>query len=352
MSRMAGVKFAGAYTALATPFEKGAEAVDYEEYKKLAEFNAENGIAGFVVNGTTGESPTTTREEYVKMLETAIEAGDGKTIVAGSGGNNVAKCDDYTNDAAELGAHACLLVDCYYNGPSSLELRLEYHGYLAGKYPEMSFMPYIIPGRCGCELSVEDLAILRQEHPNVVAVKEATGDLERMKKTRRLLDEDFTIMSGDDDKTLAMMLDPAISAAGVVSVWSNVFPKSICEMVAAAAAGNAAEAKKIEESLKPIFGKVTVKTTEKVSIGGKDFEVVQKFRNPVGLKIAMEGLGMCSGEMRRPLGKLSVGGVAVLRQALREAYQKSPELYKPLEGFFEVDAQERIENDKYWTRHY
>ncbi len=346
------MKFAGAYTALATPFSAGADTVDYESYERLAEFNLKNGIAGLIVNGTTGESPTTTHEEYVRMLETAMASAGEKAVVAGSGGNNVAKCDAYTRDAAELGASACLLVDCYYNGPSSMEMKNEYYGFLASKYPQMSFMPYVIPGRSGCELSVEDLAALREEHPNIVAVKEATGDLERMKKTRQLLGGEFTIMSGDDDKTLSMMLDGAIGAAGVVSVWSNVFPKAVSEMVAAARAGKADEARKIEESLKPVFGKVTVKTTEKVSVGGKQLDVGQRFRNPVGLKTAMDGLGMISGEMRRPLGKLSANGVAALRQALSESYQKSPGLFAPIEEFFGVDAGDRLGNDKYWTMHY
>ena len=132
-------------------------------------------------------------------------------------------------------------MDCYYNGPSSLELRTQYYEVIAKAFRKAFIMPYIIPGRTGTKMEVEDLAILHRKFKNVRSVKEATGDLARMARTRTLLGEDFDILSGDDDKTYEMMTRQDIRSSGVVSVIANIVPGPIGEMVKALSIGNMAE---------------------------------------------------------------------------------------------------------------
>ncbi len=234
-------RFEGAWTALVTPFTS-RDRVAWAEFERLVDFQVKQGITGLVPTGTTGESPTLTWPEHNRVIEATVRLAAGKCFVlAGTGSNSTDEALRGSRHAMEAGAHGVLLVDCYYNGPSSLELRREYHGVIAAACPEAMIVPYIIPGRTGCALAPEDLAILAQEHPNVRAVKEATGDLKRMAYTRSLVGDDFDIMSGDDNLTPAMMADPAIGASGVISVVSNVVPAAVEAMVRAFAGGQAAD---------------------------------------------------------------------------------------------------------------
>ena len=161
-----------------------------------------------------------------------------------------------------MGAQAALLVDCYYNGPSSLELRTQYYEVIAKAFRKTFITPYVIPGRTGTKLEVEDLAILHRKYKNVRSVKEATGDLERMARTRTLLGEDFDILSGDDDKTYEMMTRQDIRASGVISVISNIVPGPIHEMVQAIKQGDLGKANRFKRTLDPLFKLVTVSTVE------------------------------------------------------------------------------------------
>jgi 4-hydroxy-tetrahydrodipicolinate synthase len=205
-------------------------------------------------------------------------------------------------------------------------------------------MPYVIPGRTGTKLEVEDLAILHRKYKNVRSVKEATGDLERMAKTRALLGEDFDILSGDDDKTYEMMTRPDIRASGVVSVMSNIVPGPIGEMVRAIRSGDMVKANRLKDVLDPLFKVVTVNTMESY----EGFEVPAKFRNPSGIKAMMRGLGLPSGPCRPPLGKLTPKGVGVVRNALQEVYEKDKEVFRPLQEFYKINIEERLSNDRYW----
>ena len=169
---------AGSYTALATPFENGE--VDYDGLAKLADFQIANGITGILAVGTTGESPVLNWEEHNKVVEVIAKKAKGKCIcVAGTGSNNTKESLEATHHAAEVGADAVLLVDPYYNGPSSIEIRKEYVVPIARAYPDLDVIPYVIPGRTGAQLLPEDLALAYKECPNVATVKEATAKLER-----------------------------------------------------------------------------------------------------------------------------------------------------------------------------
>jgi 4-hydroxy-tetrahydrodipicolinate synthase len=336
-------RFEGCWTAMVTPFNRKGE-VDFEGLEKNLQFQIENG-ANLVPTGTTGESPTLDWREHDRVItKTTQLAKDKVFVIAGTGSNSTKEAVRGSKHAVEVGAQGLLLVDCYYNGPSSLELRTQYYEVIAKAFRKAFIVPYIIPGRTGTKLEVEDLAILHRKFKNLRSVKEATGDLERMAKTRNLCGEDFDILSGDDDKTFEMMTRNDIHASGVVSVMSNIVPGAVGEMVKAIRDGNMERANRMKDILDPLFKVVTVNTIESY----EGFEVPCKFRNPLAIKTMMKGLGLPSGPCRPPLGKMTPKGVEVVRNALKEVYEKDKEVFWPLQEFYKINIEERISNDKYW----
>ncbi len=334
----------GCWTALVTPFTaKGG--LDLEGLRKNVTFQIEGG-AKLVPTGTTGESPTVDWKEHNQIIEEVVRLAKGRSFVmAGTGSNSTQEALRGSRHAVEAGAEAVLLVDCYYNGPSSLELRTEYYAVVAKELPHAFITPYVVPGRTGTQLEVEDLAILHRTYNNVRAVKEATGDLERMAKTRRLLGDGFDILSGDDDVTFAMMTREDIRAQGVVSVIANVVPGALAEMTAALNGGDIARGKGLAEALDPLFKIVTVKTVEEY----EGFQVPCKFRNPSAIKTLMRGLGMPAGPCRPPLGRMTPTGAGVVRDAVKTVYENNPEVLTPIQDFYKVDLEERIYRDEHWV---
>jgi 4-hydroxy-tetrahydrodipicolinate synthase len=336
-------RFEGCWTAMVTPLNRKGE-VDYEGLEKNIQFLIENG-SNLLPTGTTGESPTLDWKEHDRVITKTAKLAKGKAfVIAGTGSNSTKEAFRGTKHAVEVGAQGALLVDCYYNGPSSLELRTQYYEVIAKAFRKAFIMPYIIPGRTGTKLEVEDLAILHRKYKNVRSVKEATADLERMAKTRNLCGEDFDILSGDDDKTFDMMTRSDIRSSGVVSVMSNIVPGPILEMVMAIRKGEMERANRLKEVLDPLFKVVTVNTIESY----EGFEVPNKFRNPVGIKTMMKGLGLPSGPCRPPLGKITPKGVDVVRHALKAVYEKEKTVLMPIQEFYKVNIEDRIYNDKYW----
>jgi 4-hydroxy-tetrahydrodipicolinate synthase len=338
---------AGCYTALATPF-RGDE-VDYEGLEKLIDFQIQNGISGILAVGTTGESPVLTWHEHNQVIEAVAGKTRGTCIcIAGTGSNNTRESLEATEHAAAVGAEAALLVDPYYNGPSSLEIRREYVAPIAEAFPDLEFIPYVIPGRTGAHLLPEDLALLYKAYPNVNTVKEATADLDNMRRTRKCCGPDFTILSGDDAMTFEMMVDPQIKASGVISVASNVAPGAVAGMVQLLLKGNMSEAASLKKKLDPLFNLVTVKTMEKTPYG----EVVCRARNPLAYKVLMSILGMPSGMCRPPLGKMTKNGVEKVLEAARSVQRNAPEILEPLSEYFKVDIGARLENPANWEKLY
>ena len=334
---------AGCFTAIITPFKN--DAVDYEGLEKLSEFQIKNGITGILAVGTTGESPVLSWDEHNRVIElVAKKTKDNCICIAGAGSNNTKESLEGTKHAVAVGADAVLLVDPYYNGPSSLEIRREYIAPVAEAAPHIEIIPYVIPGRTGAQLLPEDLAILNQTYKNVNTVKEATANLENMRSTRKCCGPDFTILSGDDGMTFEMMLDPQIKASGVISVASNVAPGPITEMVRLLEQGKEQDAKKLLTALEPLFGLVTVKTMEKTPYG----EVGCRARNPLGFKTLMSILGMPSGGCRQPLGKMTRNGLETVLSAVRKVQADTPEILKPVAEFFNVDIEERLNNPSSW----
>jgi len=328
---------AGCFTAIITPFKN--DAVDYEDLRKLSDFQIKNGITGILAVGTTGESPVLTWDEHNRVIETVAETTKDKCLcIAGAGSNNTKESLEGTKHAVSVGADAVLLVDPYYNGPSSIEIRKEYIAPVAEAAPGIEIISYVIPGRTGAQLLPEDLALLNETYDNFNTVKEATGNLENMRKTRKCCGPDFTIMSGDDGMTFEMMSDPQIKASGVISVASNVAPKAISQMVRLLRDGDQAGAKKLLDALKPLFDLVTVKTMEQTPFG----EVVCRARNPVAYKTLMSILGMPSGGCRRPLGKMTRNGLETVLKAARNVQANHPEILEPVAEFFNVDIERRL----------
>ncbi|MCZ7682167.1 MAG: 4-hydroxy-tetrahydrodipicolinate synthase [Sandaracinaceae bacterium] len=341
----------GTWTALATPFTADGT-IDLEAYRRLVRFQRDEGATGVVPCGTTGESPTLTWEEHDQLVDACVREGGGRLgVLAGTGSNNTEEAIRGTRDAREHGASAALLVDCYYNGPSSLELRTEYYERVLEAVPEIPIVPYVIPGRTGCALSAEDLAVLHLGDPKrVPAVKQATGDLERMRRDRALCGEGLAIMSGDDDLTLPMMRDAGIRAAGVISVMGNLVPGPLSELVRAQASGDAARAGELGAALAPLFKLVGVSAPGVRTLpGGRELSVEDKFRNPVPLKTMMGGLGMIDARCRRPLGRMTAPAVATCREALRAVWRAAPEVLRPIEEAFGVRVEARLEDDACWS---
>jgi 4-hydroxy-tetrahydrodipicolinate synthase len=337
-------RYRGAYTATVTPFSMDGKQVDYDALRELCEFQVKEEISGIVSVGTTGESPTLTWEEHLKAFSTTFDTvGSQSTVIASTGSNSTAECLEATKHAIEIGIKHVLLVDPYYNGPSSLEIRREYIEPVASAFPETGVIPYIIPGRSGTQLLAQDLAISYEHHRNVSAVKEATGDFSNMQQIRSMCGPDFVILSGDDDKTLQMTLNQNIRASGVISVASNVAPKAVQEMCQKALTGAIDEARSTANALQPLFDVITVKTTEQTHKG----TVNCKARNPLPVKTLMGILGMPVGPLRPPMGRMTKQALNTVLNKARKIQAEHPEIFEPLARFFDVDVDERLSNEKY-----
>ncbi|MCW4006891.1 MAG: 4-hydroxy-tetrahydrodipicolinate synthase [Candidatus Bathyarchaeota archaeon] len=336
--------FSGCYTALVTPILANRE-LDYEGLRRLVEFQINEGVSGILACGTTGESATLDWNEHNKVTEKINEyVGDDGLTMAGTGSNSTQEAIEGTLHAQHLGIKCVLLVDPYYNGPSSLEIRKEYLEPVAEQFPDIQVIPYVIPGRTGTQLLPQDLAMLHKQCPNNVrAVKEATGNFENMQLTRKFCGADFDILSGDDEKTFRMITSPDIKAAGAISVTSNIAPRAVSDMIRFAREGQTEQAQQLFDALQPLFGLVTVKTQEPTPYG----EVLVKARNPLPCKTLMNILGMPSGSCRQPLGKMTKAGIEVVLQVARTVYEANPEILEPIAEYFDVNLQTRLSDPKY-----
>jgi len=340
-----GQVFQGCYTALVTPMKgPGAGEVDYEALERLVEFQVAGGVSGILAVGTTGESATLTHDEHSEVIVRIHQfAAERCAVIAGTGSNCTAECLETTRHAAEHGVKAVLLVEPYYNGPSSIEIRKEYIEPVARQFPDVQVIPYVIPGRSGTQLLPEDLALLKRACDNVNAVKEASGDMSNIRRTRAYCGPDFDILSGDDDNTLRMMSEPEIGASGAVSVVSNVAPGAVQRMTECALEGDLEGGRRLASALQPLFDIVTVKTREDSPWGGR----LCKARNPLPIKTLMRLLGMPVGGMRRPLGKMTPAGLDVVVGAARKVWENNPEILQPIAETFDVDVGVRLSRLEY-----
>ena len=275
-------QFTGSYTALVTPFRRGA--VAFDELCKLVEFQIKSGIDGLVPVGTTGESPTVTHEEHLDLIRCTIEAARGRVpVIAGTGSNSTHEAIVMTKVAAEAGADGLLLVAPYYNRPT--QEGLFRHFSALAEVTDKPIVLYSIPGRCGVEISVGVIVRLRAKYPHVAHVKEAGGSVDRVDQIVQALGDSVTVLSGDDSLTLPFM---AVGAKGVISVVSNYFPREVTKLAALALAGEYAKARALHRRLYPLF---------------KTFFIES---NPSPIKFAMARAGLIgSDEVRLPLCPLS-----------------------------------------------
>ncbi len=244
--------FEGVYTAIVTPFNADGS-IDYGRFRALIDLQAEAGIDGIVPVGTTGESPTVSYDEHIRIIEVAVEAARGRLrIVAGTGANATAEALELTQRAKDAGADGTLQVTPYYNRPSQTGLIRHFTAVADLGLPVML---YNIPGRTGRSIDVPTVVALA-EHPGIVAVKEAAGVVDRI--TPILSACNITVISGDDALTLPML---ALGATGVVSVASNIVPREVVAMVHHAAAGDWAAARQAHYDLYDLFTVLFLDTT-------------------------------------------------------------------------------------------
>ncbi len=328
----------GCYTALITPFTPAGD-LDRDGLSGLIDFQIANRITGILATGTTGESPTFKWEEHNLVIDLTAKQTRGKCkCIAGTGSNNTNEALIGTSHAAEQGVDGVLLVDPYYNGPSSLEIRREYYEVVARQTPDLEIMPYIIPGRTGAQMLPQDLAILADNCANVTSVKEATGNIDNMRLTRKLCGDSFNIFSGDDALVCRIMADEQIRACGAISVMSNIAPSAMTQMVERLNQGKTQEAFALQTALSPLLDVVVITTEEESKYG----PVPCRARNPLPLKTMMQILGMPSGSCRAPLGKMTQKGFDISLSALKKVQAANPEILAPAAAFFNIDIEARL----------
>src|SRR5213083_1231701 len=289
--------FRGTFTALVTPFRKGA--IDFAALQNLIESQIAAGIDGIIAVGTTGESPTLTHDERKEVIRFAIQTANRRCLVlAGTGSYSTREAIAATEQAEKLGVDGALLVAPYYNKPSQEGLFRHFKA-IAGA-TSLPIMLYNIPGRCSVDILPETVVRLGKECRNIVAIKEASGSVERVSDLRRRMPESFTILSGDDSLTLPFM---SVGATGVVSVASNLFPAEVCALVRACESGDFKSAATLHRKLLPLFKALFIEP------------------NPVPVKTALGWRGAMSGEVRLPLCEMSEANQASLRKTLEEFEQ-------------------------------
>ena len=284
--------FEGAYTAIVTPFNRNG-AVDYDRLRDVVERQVAGGIDGVVPVGTTGESPTLDMAEHVRVIEVTIEAARKRIrVIAGTGGNATSEALELTREAKRAGADGTLQVTPYYNRPSQEGLVRHFSAVADLGLPVVL---YNVPGRTSCEIAVETVVRLAK-HPKIVCIKEAGGSTKRV--TQIVEQCPITVVSGDDNLTLAMMIG---GAKGVISVASNIIPGPVTKMVHAALAGNWVEAQALHLKYHRLFCDLFVDT------------------NPVPVKAAMAMMGMVEEVYRLPLCEMSAANRRTLTETLTAA---------------------------------
>ena len=273
--------FTGTYTAIVTPFKDGA--LDEAALERLINAQADGGVDGVVPVGTTGESPTVDYEEHIRIIALTVKFAAGRLkVIAGTGGNSTKEAVYLTQEAEKAGADGSLQVAPYYNKPPQEGLFQHFREVAA--HTRLPLVLYSIPGRCGIEIGVETIKRLARECKNIVGLKEAGGNPDRVSQLRAVLEPGFDILSGDDAMTLPFM---AVGAQGVISVASNVIPRQVVQMVGAFAAGQPKAALEIHLKYYPLFKDLFIET------------------NPVPVKAALAMLGQIQEEYRLPLVPMS-----------------------------------------------
>lgn len=289
------MQFKGSFTALVTPFANGV--VDEEAYRNLIEWQVENGINGVVPCGTTGESATLSHAEHKQVIQICVDQVKGRVpVLAGAGSNNTAEAVELARFAKEAGADGALLITPYYNKPPQEGLYQHFKRIAA----EVS-LPYIlynVPSRTGVNLLPATVARLYKDIPDVLGIKEATGDLNQVSQVLEKCGPDFQVLSGDDFTVLPLL---SVGGCGVISVVSNILPDTMSAMTTAWFAGDIPTARKLHFELAPFSRMMFLET------------------NPIPVKTALALMGRLKLELRLPLAPMSEANVEILRAFLKDA---------------------------------
>jgi 4-hydroxy-tetrahydrodipicolinate synthase len=289
----------GSIVALVTPMHAGVQAetaLDDSALARLVEFHIDNGTDGIVAVGTTGESATLNEEEHLATVRRVVELVAGRVpVIAGTGANSTHEAIRLTRHAKSAGVDACLLVTPYYNKPTQEGLYL--HHKAVAEAVDIPQILYNVPSRTACDMQPATVARLARV-PNIVGIKEATGDLTRLTAIREQCGKDFLLFSGDDATACNFILQ---GGDGVISVTANVAPKLMHDLCVLAAGGDAVGAQAIDDKLQPLHRDLFVEA------------------NPIPVKWAVERMGLMDAGIRLPLTWLSVDRQPVVREAMRHA---------------------------------
>ena len=287
--------FRGSLVALVTPMERDGS-VDLKALDRLIEFHIDAGTDGIVAVGTTGESATLDEAEHCDVIRHTVERVKGRIpVIAGTGANSTTEAIHLTQKAKAAGADACLLVTPYYNKPTQEGLFLHYKA--VAEAVEIPQILYNVPGRTACDMLPETVARLSKV-PNIIGVKEATGDLDRAREILKLCGPNFLLYSGDDATACEFCL---LGGHGVISVTANVAPKSMHELCVAATAGDHTLAHAIDAPLRGLHRDLFIES------------------NPIPVKWALWEMGLIQEAIRLPLTWLSPPCHDIVREALRLA---------------------------------
>ncbi len=287
--------FQGSMVALVTPMHQDGS-VDSAALRRLVDFHVENGTTAIISVGTTGESPTLDMDEHCEVMRLTVEYANRRLpVIGGTGANSTTEAIELTRCAQAAGVDACLLVTPYYNKPTQEGLYL--HHKAIAEAVALPQILYNVPGRTACDMlpaTVQRLSAI----PNITGIKEATGDLARAREIIQGCPADFAVYSGDDATALDLML---LGAKGVISVTTNVAPRAMQDMCAAALRGDEKTARAIDARLMGLHTKLFIEA------------------NPIPVKWALTQMGLMEGGIRLPLTPFSPAHHETLRQAMRQA---------------------------------
>jgi 4-hydroxy-tetrahydrodipicolinate synthase len=287
------IMFTGTYTAIVTPFRNGR--IDVTALERLVRMQIKAGVDGIVPVGTTGESPTVDCDEHIEIIRLSVKFAAGKIkVLAGTGANSTQEAIHLTQQAEAASADGSLQVSPYYNKPTPEGLFQHFRA--IARATKLPLVLYSIPGRCGVEIGVDTVKRLAAECQNIVGIKEAGGNPDRVSQLRAATGPRFEILSGDDSLTLPFM---AVGAQGVISVASNVIPREVAQMVRAFTRGDVKKASRLHARFYPLFKDLFVET------------------NPIPVKAALAMMGLIQEEYRLPLVPMSAANRDKLRKTMR-----------------------------------
>ncbi len=285
--------FKGSIVALVTPFKNGK--IDFKALSKLVDFHIENGTNAILPCGTTGESATLSMEEHEDLIEAVVSFASGRIpVIAGTGANNTLEAIELTKHAKKAGADASLQVCPYYNKPTQEGLYLHFKTIL--EEVDIPIMLYNIPSRTGINMSVDTVKRL-SELKNIIAIKEASGNLQQMAGIKQACGDDILLFSGDDALTLPVL---SVGGVGVVSVIANIMPAQVVRMI------KAFENKEMERARQIYFDMLEIVKAMFIET------------NPIPVKTAMSLMGMIEPEIRLPLCEMSKDNLSKLKKALKK----------------------------------